>query len=270
MKRLKFLLIFILLISQAFFKVYGQDVIIKVACIGNSITYGSELDSDPDLRKLKSYPYKLENLLNQHYSGKTFKVTNYAVPGTTMLKDPNDGGDPKLDEKQWSYWEADDDPGSDVAGGKAQYDLALADIPDIVVIKFGTNDARGENWRASEFYGKKNFYDNYVEFINSFRILNPNVKVYISYPLPVFRSGSFYITQARVIRNEIIPFIKQIARKNNATIIDLHSAFYDGYNRGLILEKNLAGKDDYIHPTAEGATLIAQEVFNMIKMTYKP
>lgn len=265
MKHLKFLLIFLLLLSQNLISAFAQ---IKIACIGNSITYGTGLAD----RKTQAYPVKLEALLNQYYTGKEFKVTNYGVPGTTMLKDPNDGGDPSKDEDQWSYWEYDDDPGSNVAGGKEQYDLALASVPDIVIIKLGTNDARGENWRSAagygslQGYGKKNFYNHYTEFINSFRAINPNVIVYICYSLPSLRTNSsFSIEQARVIREEVIPIIKQIAKKNKVHLIDLHSDFYDGVDEGLII-----GGSDSIHPNAAGAELIANEVFKMIKMTYKP
>ncbi len=254
MKRLKFLLIFtLLLFSQAFGDLYGQDI--KVACIGNSITYGTELEN----REAEAYPVKLEVMLNQHYNGKTFKVTNYAVSGTTMLKDPNDGLALNLDDDQWSYWEF--KHGSNDGGGKVQYDLALANVPDIVIIKFGTNDARSEVWRSAESYGRKNFYNHYVEFINSFRKVNPNVKIYICYATPSFRDQT--TEQRRRIREEVIPIIKQVARKNNAHLIDLHSEFYDGFNQQLM-------DDDEIHPNAEGAALIAQEVFKMIKMTYKP
>lgn len=257
MKRIKYLLIFLLLISQAFVSAYGQEI--KVACIGNSITYGTGLDADPVKRKLKSYPYKLQESLNAYYSGKTFKVTNYAVPGTTMLKDPNDEG--ALDDKQWSYWEL--KHSSKDGGGKVQYDLALADKPDIVIIKFGTNDARGEVWRSAEGYGKNNFYKHYVEFINSFRNVNQNVIIYICLPTPSFRDQT--TDQRRRISEEVIPIIKQVARKNKVHLIDLHAEFYDGASKLLIL-----GDPDLVHPTEEGATLIAQEVFKMIKMTYKP
>lgn len=244
MKRLKNLLFFILLLIQAFTSVNGQvNKPIKVACIGDSITEGF------GLTKEESYPEKLKALLGTEY-----QVMNYGVSGTTMLKDPNDGG--TLDEKHWSYWESEVGPGD---GGKEQYDLALASIPDIIIIKFGTNDAREEVWRSGEGYGKKNFYNNYVEFINSFRAVNPNVIVYICYSLPSLKDQT--TDQRSRIREEVIPVIKQVARKNQAHLIDLHSVF-----RG---KTGLLQADD-VHPNAAGAELIANEVFKMIKMTYKP
>ena len=143
MKHSKYLLLFIFLLSLFSISAQAQ---IKVACIGNSITAGF------GLRTNESYPLKLQALL-----GSAYKVVNYGVSGTTILKDPNDGNtNLDLDQSQWSYWEADDDPKRDVTGGKEQYDLALASKPDIVIIKFGTNDARLGNWRSNIGYGKNN------------------------------------------------------------------------------------------------------------------
>lgn len=254
MKHLKFLLFIFILLAQVWSPLFAQEI--KVACIGNSITYGSGLDD----RRIEAYPIKLEGLLNNFYVGKTFKVENYGVPGATMLKDPYDGdADLSKDQKQWSYWEADDDPNRAVTGGKERYDAALAYKPDIVIIKFGTNDARSENWRSSIGYGKNNFYDHYVEFINSFKAINPNVTIYICYSLPSFKNGRVEREQARIIREEVIPTIKLIARKNKVHLIDLHSVFQD---KSVLLE-------DGIHPNAEGAALIANEVFEAIKMNLK-
>ena len=248
MKHSKYLLLFLVLLSQLF---AAAQTPIKVACIGNSITAGY------DLKKNETYPIKLQALL-----GSAYKVENYGVSGTTMLKDPNDGhSNVDLDLSQWSYWEA-DDPGRDKSGGKAEYDKALASEPDIVIIKFGTNDARFGNWRSSTGYGKDNFYAHYVEFMNSFIAVNPNVTFYICYSLPSFKDQTD--DQRNRIINEVIPVIKQLARKQNVHLIDLHSPFYDGYNRGLII-----GPSDLVHPNADGADVIANEVFKAIKMNAK-
>lgn len=255
MKHSNYIILLSIIFIQAVSQVSAQTPIpIKVACIGNSITYGDKVSN----RNINAYPEKLEVLLNTYYTGKNFDVVNYGVSGTTMLKDPYDK-DPVKDEDQWSYWEFKD--GSKDGGGRVQYDLALSNAPDIVIIKFGTNDARLENWRSAEGYGKNNFYNHYTEFINSFRAVNPNVIIYICFNTPSFRDQT--IGQMNRIREDVIPIIKQIARKNRVHLIDLHSEFYNGKNEGLM-------DNDDVHPNATGAELIAKEVFKMIKMTYKP
>lgn len=50
---------------------------IKVACVGNSITYGTGLSD----RATQSYPVKLQKLLGERY-----EVENFGKPGRYLLK----------------------------------------------------------------------------------------------------------------------------------------------------------------------------------------
>jgi lysophospholipase L1-like esterase len=83
-------------------KVEGHPI--RVACIGDSITYGS------------GYPGKLDELLGQNYT-----VANFGVSGTTVTTHSN-----------MSYMD------------QPQFQQALAYHPDIIVIMLGTNDANSE------------------------------------------------------------------------------------------------------------------------------
>lgn len=186
---------------------------IKVACVGNSITFGYKLDEKD------AYPEKLKLLL-----GSTFEVKNFGVTGRTLLRD---GEAP--------YW------------NEKKYKEALAWNPDIVIIKLGTNDARPQNWDAN----KGEFYGDYIDFINSFKSLASKPKIYICYPIPVFGTAS----SAHVVIYEIIPTIKKVALASDVTIIDLHSPFVN--------KRNLTFDD--VHPTPEGTTVIANEVYKAIK-----
>lgn len=228
MKKIKYIIVLLFLCSHAF----AQNKI-KVACIGNSITYGLGVEN----RDENAYPSKLQKLL-----GNDYVVENFGVSGRTLLKNKDRDGKQKsiFDEKQ--------------------YINALAFKPDIVVIKFGTNDSREENWSSDAEDGRNNFYKDYVDFINSFKAANPAVTVYVCNPIPYFRDKDAEREHAKVIMEEVIPIIKQVAKKNDAHLIDLHSAF---------LDKRSLTYDD-VHPNAEGAALIAEEVFKIIKMTYKP
>jgi len=55
---------------------WGQQKTIKVACVGNSITYGYGIEN----REQNSYPSVLQRLL-----GKGYKVGNFGHSGATLL-----------------------------------------------------------------------------------------------------------------------------------------------------------------------------------------
>ena len=95
------------------FKAPRKDAV-RVACVGNSITYGAGIKN----RSHDSYPSVLGRLLGDKYW-----VKNFGVSARTML---NKGDRPYMKEQA--------------------YQQALAFNPNIVVIKLGTNDSKSFNW----------------------------------------------------------------------------------------------------------------------------
>ncbi|MCM8529607.1 MAG: GDSL-type esterase/lipase family protein [Lentisphaeraceae bacterium] len=92
----------------------------KVACIGDSITYGAGILN----RMHDSYPSQLQKLLGYDY-----EVKNFGVSGRTLL---SKGDHPWIKEKVFAK--------------------AKNFKPDIIVIKLGTNDTKPQNWQhKSEF-----------------------------------------------------------------------------------------------------------------------
>lgn len=186
---------------------------IKVACIGNSITTNGALPFED------KYPTILQNLLGDDYD-----VRNFGVAGATMLKKGVN-----------SYWT------------QENYTTALNFNPDIVIIKLGTNDSRTDSWKY-----KDDFIQDYTDFIQSFRSINENVKVYVCYPLPAW-SNNQYI-RGDIINNEIIPQIKTVADISGATIIDLNTP--------------ISGKMyclyDFVHPDARGTSIIATVIYRTL------
>ena len=87
---------------------------LRVACVGNSITYGYGL-SNP---ATESYPAQLQTLLGQNYN-----VRNFGHSGATLL---SRGHRPYIQQEA--------------------YKNALAFKPDIVVIHLGINDTDPRNW----------------------------------------------------------------------------------------------------------------------------
>lgn len=206
----------LLLLIGLFFSVCISNAQIKVACIGNSITYGAGLEN----READSYPAQLQTML-----GSGYEVRNFGVSGRTMLRK---GDLPYRKEKV--------------------YKEAQTYLPDIVIIKLGTNDSKPQNWKY-----KNEFESDYKDLIHSFSQLPSHPEIYICNPLPVFLDESNGINGA-VVSAQIIPLIKKIAREENVKLIDLYTHML---GRNYLLP-------DGIHPNVEGAGFLAGEVFNAI------
>jgi lysophospholipase L1-like esterase len=188
----------------------------RVACIGNSITFGSGVEN----REVNAYPTQLQKML-----GDKFEVKNFGISARTMLR--------KGDHPYWN---------------EQTYQNALNYLPDVVIIKLGTNDSKPQNWKY-----KDEFEKDYKDFIASFSQLASHPKIYLCKPVPVFLTGNSSITAA-VISDEIIPIIEKIAKEENLPVIDLYTPF--------IGKQNLL--PDSVHPNAEGARLLAETVFKAI------
>ena len=160
------------------------DSLIRVACIGDSITYGLMVEN----RGQNSYPAQLARML-----GDKWDVRNFGVSGATMLK----AGDKP-------YWQ------------QKAFAEALVFEPDVVIIKLGTNDTKPVNWK----YGHR-FTADYKEMIDIFASLPTQPKIWICYPAYI-RPGHRAI-RGSVAVNEQIPAIKRIADEKGASIIDLHT-----------------------------------------------
>ena len=106
-------------IIAPFSATYSQQVKLKIACIGNSITFGARLD-DPSA---DSYPAVVSKTL-QNKGFTNYGVLNFGIGGATMLR----YGKPNL----WRLLDS----------------IKLCQ-PAIIIIKAGTNDTVSEplfNW----------------------------------------------------------------------------------------------------------------------------
>jgi lysophospholipase L1-like esterase len=159
---------------------------IRVACVGNSITYGANIQN----RDSDSYPAVLQQLLDSN----KYEVRNYGFSSRTLL---NKGDYPYMKEDMFSE--------------------ALNFQPNIVVIKLGTNDSKPQNWLYKEEYSQ-----DMQAMIDAFRGLPSNPDIYLCYPAKAY-SVEWGINDS-IIVNDIIPYINQIAETNNLKIIDLHTA----------------------------------------------
>jgi hypothetical protein len=196
------------------FKAPRKDAV-RVACIGNSITFGAGIKN----RSRDSYPSVLARML-----GDSYWVRNFGVSARTML---NKGDHPYMNEPA--------------------YKNALAFNPNIVVIKLGTNDSKSFNWKY-----KADFMKDAQTMIDAFKGLPSQPKIYLCYPSKAYLTGDGINDD--IISKEIIPMIKKLAKKNDLSVIDLHTAM-DGMPELF---------PDRIHPNEKGAQVMAKAVYQSI------
>jgi lysophospholipase L1-like esterase/pimeloyl-ACP methyl ester carboxylesterase len=178
-----------------FFPVFGlfaqsaiksdQSSPIKVACIGNSITYGSGI---PD-RPRDSYPSQLARML-----GENWIVRNFGVGGRTMLKK---GDFPYWKEEAWTE--------------------AKAFQPDVIIIKLGTNDTKPQNWKFAI-----EFLSDYRAMVTELQSLPSAPMIFLCKPVPSYASR--WGINDSIIVHGVIPAVEQLAAEKNLPVIDLYAA----------------------------------------------
>ena len=159
---------------------------VRVACVGDSITYGHGIKD----RLHDAYPGVLSTMLGEKYD-----VRNFGVSGTTTMM----GTDmPYMNEQA--------------------YKDALAFNPNIVTIKLGTNDSKPYNWDGNDHFKK-----DLKTLIESFRALPSKPQIWLCLPVPAY--GHAWSINDSVIYNGVIPFIKEVAQEENLPLIDLNTPF---------------------------------------------
>jgi acyl-CoA thioesterase I len=157
---------------------------VRVACVGDSITYGAAVDK----RDENCYPVVLGRLL-----GESHQVRNFGVSGATLLK--------KGDKPYWK---------------EKAFQAATDFAPQIVVIKLGTNDTKPQNWKF-----KDEFEADARALVQHFKALHTKPKVFLALPVAVVKS-SFGIVEEGVQAE--IPILKKVALEEGVAVIDLHAA----------------------------------------------
>lgn len=188
---------------------------IKVACVGNSVTYGYKL---PD-RERQAYPVRLQQMLGMGYD-----VRNFGHSGATLL---SNGHNPyvKLPE----------------------FRAALDYQPDLVVIHLGLNDTDPRDW---PHYADE-FIPNYRALIDSFRVANPQAKIWICLMTPIFHDHPRFDSGTRLWHSLIQQRIRQVAQTAGVGLIDLYSPLHPFPNLF----------PDALHPNPEGAQILARTVY---------
>ena len=201
---------------------------LRVACVGDSITYGVNLPPG------QTYPADLQKMLGPNAEVKTF-----AFPGLSLLSLPK--GNPPLHP---AYV------------GTAYYQQALQFNPNIVVIMLGTNDGSfpfgsGQSW--PQVYGPR-FTEQYQALIQSFRQLPARPQVFVATCPAVFGVNQYAISPV-IVNETVVPYLVKIGTAAHAPIIDVHGA----------TAAYPADFGDKVHPSPHGAMIIAQEVYSSLR-----
>jgi len=176
MKKISLLLLSILLLSGC------SDKVIRIACVGDSITEGYGLA----VQSKTSYPVMLDSIL-----GTKFAVLNSGRSATTLQK-----------KGDFPYWIC------------KEFSNVFAYKPNIIIIKLGTNDTKPQNWNAT------NYERDYQAMIDTFKTIPTNPKIYVCLPAPVFKT-KWGINDSTVVHG-VIPIVEKLAKKNKLTVIDLY------------------------------------------------
>ena len=157
---------------------------VRVACVGDSITYGAAVEK----REQNAYPAVLATLL-----GPAYEVKNFGVSGATLLR--------KGDKPYWK---------------EKALQLAGDFGPNVVVILLGTNDTKPQNWKF-----KDELEADARALIRHFKALPSRPRVYLALPVAVVKPA-FGIAEERV--RAALPILSKVAAEEMAGLIDLHEA----------------------------------------------
>lgn len=189
---------------------------VRVACVGDSITFGSGVEE----RETNAYPAVLGRLL-----GEAYEVRNFGVSGATAQKQ----GD-----KPYRTLDA--------------FKEASAFEPQIVVIKLGTNDSKPHNWRGAEPYEA-----DLRALVEHFQRLPHEPRVFLCTPVPVYKDA--FTIRESVVRDEVVPAVRRVAERAKTPVIDLYAALSnaaDAFPDGV--HPNAAGAKKIAETVAKAVT----------------
>lgn len=163
----------------------------KVACIGDSITWGFTVLH----RSKNSYPARLQELL-----GPDYKVRNFGYNDASARFDADT---PFVSKKV--------------------YKDSLAWAPDIVLLMLGTNDTKRRNWDPVIFRR------DYSKLLDSYRDLPSKPRVILIAPIRIFLRLNIPMMglYPDTMENGVRPAIREIATEKGLELIDLKDLFTD-------------------------------------------
>ncbi len=200
---------------------------LRVACVGNSVTYGYGLAD----REHDAYPVRLQTMLDSAFGANHFVVGNFGHSGSTLLRR---GHRPYVHTPE--------------------YRGAMDFRPDWVVIHLGLNDTDPRNWPD----WKEDFVPDYRALIDSFRTVNPDVRVLVCRMTPIFDRHPRFQSGTRDWHAQIQQAIATVAHGAQAQLVDLYTPLH---SRPDLFP-------DALHPNPEGALILAETVYGALTGDY--
>lgn len=161
----------------------------KVACVGDSITFGCTVRG----WRRNNYPAVLGRLLGDQYCVNNFGYTNRTA----------------IETADYPYTKT------------KLYEKSLAWEPDLVFLLLGSNDSKEHNWDPEKFRRDLR------ALAESYLALPSKPQVYLMTPPPLFEVGGRVMWQLRkdIAAQEICPAIRRLSREMNLPCIDLYRVF---------------------------------------------
>lgn len=185
---------------------------------------GDSITAGYNLAANQAYPAQLGAML-----GGAYVVKNFGLSSTTLLKNGN-----------YSYWWTN------------SYSNSLNCSPNYVIIQFGTNDSKPINWNS---HGSE-FVSDYKSMISAYRGLWTHPTVIPAFVSPYYLPNPWQadFPDPSRIPNLIGPAIWQAVNETGSQSIDNYWP--------LVNKPKLFG--DGIHPTVDGAHILARNAYNAV------
>ena len=199
---------------------------VKVACIGDSLTYGHVWQNE-------AYPVYLQEYLGSD----RFTIRNFGINGVSIT----------------GYGGSWDNPNQRYAL-KQEYQDSKDFQPDVIVMCLGTND--GTNWSSAEATFEPYYYD----LVGGYRTALPNAQWVFMVSPPCGEPNAYNINN-EAMREHVNPVQRKIAQMYGFEMIDLREEFEnmeDGFTS--MLRPTWNGQPDLVHFSKEGAQYVANRV----------
>ena len=168
-----------------------QDGDVKIACVGDSITYGFGVNNWGK----NNYPKQLDTLLGDGYC-----INNYGHSGATAQS--------AGDQPYYDY---------------SEYKASIEFDADILILMMGTNDSKPYNW-----VDEATFKSEYINLINAYKVQNSDIRIILCSPATSYmvednETGltSFDISPERC--DLIANIVREIAIEYGYEYIDINS-----------------------------------------------
>jgi lysophospholipase L1-like esterase len=235
-----------------------------ILAVGDSLTEDiyrcTRLEHDP----LELWPMRLQQRLieeSPQYHHCPTRVLNIGVGSTTAQVDGKCGGDNPPAANKCGY--------STACCSREKLEAALRSHIDIVIIMFGTNDAKKVNWNRT------NYVADYTALVRRFvQMEGPVPRVIVMSPPPAWKApqawdGGDYGIMKDVINSELAQDSRRVAAAAGAEFADLHAAMGErvsslqGGPGALYSDVTCDG----IHFTPLGSRLMAHVVYELLSPT---